>query len=166
MLKSIKYLQKSNYYKLYGWVVLLDHVHLLLEIISKKNISQVMHDLKSYTANQISKNITKSRGAEASATREINNNIDPVAQASLPEQKIFKIWQTSFYDHIIRDERDFYTHLNYIHYNPIKLGYVKRMSEYKYSSYHHFLKKYDKEWLISIFRDCPVANINIKENIF
>ena len=62
LIGSLKYLQKENYFNLYAWVVLCDHLHLLLEIIGKNNISQIMHDFKSYTTNQISKEILFSRG--------------------------------------------------------------------------------------------------------
>ncbi|MBU0707526.1 transposase [Patescibacteria group bacterium] len=39
---------------MHGWF-LYDHVHLLLQVIGEKNISEIMHDLKSYTTNKISK---------------------------------------------------------------------------------------------------------------
>jgi putative transposase len=35
------------------------------------------------------------------------------------------IWQRRFWEHTIFDENDFEFHLDYIHYNPIKHGYVK-----------------------------------------
>jgi len=34
------------------------------------------------------------------------------------------IWQRRFWEHAIRDERDFERHVNYIHYNPVKHGHV------------------------------------------
>ncbi|MFH1235707.1 MAG: transposase, partial [Parcubacteria group bacterium] len=44
LLDSLEYLQGKHYIKLFAWVVLPDHIHLLLEIIGGKNVSQVMHD--------------------------------------------------------------------------------------------------------------------------
>ena len=35
------------------------------------------------------------------------------------------IWQCRYWEHCIRDERDFENHLEYIHFNPVKHGYVK-----------------------------------------
>ena len=32
------------------------------------------------------------------------------------------VWQTRFYDHLIRDETDLGNHLKYVHYNPVKHG--------------------------------------------
>ncbi|MBR2431165.1 hypothetical protein IKB17_06875 [bacterium] len=39
-------------------------------------------------------------------------------------------------------------HINYIHYNPIKLGYVKCVKDWEHSSFHKFVvnKLYDKIW--------------------
>ena len=34
------------------------------------------------------------------------------------------VWQKRFWDHVIRDERDFENDIHYIHYNPVKHGYV------------------------------------------
>ena len=59
-----------------------------------------------------------------------------------------KIWQSRYYDHVIRDENDLYRHLDYIHYNPIKHDYVKKVANYPYSSFEKFVKigYYDKDW--------------------
>jgi putative transposase len=45
------------------------------------------------------------------------------------------IWQRRFWEHWIRDDQDFYNHMNYIHYNPVKHGYVSRPEDWEYSSY-------------------------------
>ncbi len=34
------------------------------------------------------------------------------------------IWQRRYWEHLIRDEDDYEKHVNYIHYNPVKHGYV------------------------------------------
>ncbi len=34
------------------------------------------------------------------------------------------VWQNRFWEHLIRDDRDLQTHLDYIHYNPVKHGLV------------------------------------------
>ena len=43
------------------------------------------------------------------------------------------IWQRRYWEHLIRDERDFERHVDYIHYNPVKHGHVHRASEWPYS---------------------------------
>lgn len=58
------------------------------------------------------------------------------------------IWQRRFWEHTIEDENDLETHLDYIHYNPIKHGYVEQAVEWKWSSFHQYVKKgvYDIHW--------------------
>lgn len=50
------------------------------------------------------------------------------------------IWQRRYWEHLIRDENDFERHVDYIHYNPVKHGYVHRASEWPYSSIHRYIK--------------------------
>ncbi|MCF6210057.1 MAG: transposase [Gammaproteobacteria bacterium] len=50
------------------------------------------------------------------------------------------IWQRRYWEHLIRDERDFENHVNYIHYNPVKHGHVERAVDWKFSSIHCYIK--------------------------
>ena len=51
------------------------------------------------------------------------------------------IWQRRYWEHLIRDEDDYGNHVNYIHYNPVKHGYVKRAVEWPYSTIHDYVEK-------------------------
>ena len=50
------------------------------------------------------------------------------------------LWQRRFWEHTIRDDRDFERHVDYIHYNPVKHGHVQRVSDWPYSSFHHYVR--------------------------
>ena len=58
------------------------------------------------------------------------------------------IWQRRYWEHTLRDERDVERHIDYIHYNPVKHGYVTRLPEWPYSSFHGFVRKgiYSADW--------------------
>ena len=58
------------------------------------------------------------------------------------------IWQNRFWEHLIRDQDDFDHHFNYIHYNPVKHGYVKQPGEWRNSTFKHFvaLGVYPSDW--------------------
>ena len=58
------------------------------------------------------------------------------------------IWQRRFWEHMIRDEKDFERHVDYIHWNPVKHGWVKRVSDWPYSSFHDYVRKgvYSVDW--------------------
>lgn len=58
------------------------------------------------------------------------------------------IWQRRFWEHLIRDEIDLSNHLNYIHYNPVKHGYVTNVVDWPYSTFHRYVNDgaYPKNW--------------------
>ena len=59
------------------------------------------------------------------------------------------IWQRRFWEHTICDDEDLEMHLDYIHYNPIKHGYVTRTADWLWSSFHRYVKAgiYEIDWL-------------------
>ena len=50
------------------------------------------------------------------------------------------IWQRRYWEHTLRDERDWERHVDYIHYNPVRHGHAKRVSDWPYSSFHRFVR--------------------------
>ncbi|MGH8509227.1 MAG: REP-associated tyrosine transposase [Gammaproteobacteria bacterium] len=58
------------------------------------------------------------------------------------------IWQRRFWEHAIRDERDYAAHIDYCHINPVKHGYAKRVSEWPYSTFHRYVTRgiYPPDW--------------------
>ena len=51
------------------------------------------------------------------------------------------IWQPRYWEHTISSETDYRQHVEYIHYNPVKHGYVRAPSEWPYSSFTRFVKR-------------------------
>ncbi|CAH2602312.1 transposase [Rhodovastum atsumiense] len=47
------------------------------------------------------------------------------------------IWQRRYWEHTIRDERDYAAHMDYIHFNPVKHGYVTQPQDWAYSTFRH-----------------------------
>jgi putative transposase len=39
------------------------------------------------------------------------------------------VWQQRYWEHLIRDERDYARPVDYVHYNPVKHGYVERVGD-------------------------------------
>ena len=58
------------------------------------------------------------------------------------------IWQRRYWEHTLRDERDFERHVDYIHFNPVKHGHVTRVSDWPYSTFHQMVKLgiYPEDW--------------------
>jgi putative transposase len=51
------------------------------------------------------------------------------------------IWQRRYWEHAIRDEADLERHIDYVHYNPVKHGYVTRVVDWPYSSFHRYVEQ-------------------------
>jgi len=71
---------------------------------------------------------------------------------SRKQKKERGIWQRRFWEHLIRDEEDYQNHVDYIHYNPVKHGYVQQMIDWQYSSFHLWVKRkaYPNHWASDI----------------
>jgi putative transposase len=105
--------------ELMAWAILPDHFHVIVNC-EKVSVSSYVQSVKqSFSA--------KYRAQTAHRNR---------------------VWQLRFWDHIIRDERDFRNHLDYIHYNPVKHGLVVDSFSYPFSSASVFLKRgqYERDW--------------------
>ena len=51
------------------------------------------------------------------------------------------IWQRRYWEHMVRDERDFCRCVDYIHFNPVKHGHVARVVDWPYSTFHRHVAK-------------------------
>jgi REP element-mobilizing transposase RayT len=52
-----------------------------------------------------------------------------------------KLWQRQFYDHIIRNEEDFFESLEYIRLNPVRKGLVEKIDDWKFTDIMDVLDK-------------------------
>ena len=103
-----------------AWVILPDHVHLILGIDATK-IPALMRRVKlSYSA-WYRRRHGMSKG---------------------------RLWQYRYWDHIIRDQHDMNRHVDYLHYNPVKHGYAESPFHWKWSSIHDYVKAgvYAPDW--------------------
>jgi putative transposase len=59
------------------------------------------------------------------------------------------IWQRRYWEHTIRDDRDFAAHLDYTHFNPVKHGLVKHPADWPHSSLRQYVARglYPAGWI-------------------
>jgi putative transposase len=110
-------------------VILPDHLHCVWTLSPEDaNFSTRWHDIKARFAAKIP-------GGERPSARRLKKG----------ERGI---WQRRFWEHVIRDERDYERHVDYIHYNPVKHGHVTRVVDWPYSSFHRYVRCgiYNLEW--------------------
>ena len=73
------------------------------------------------------------RQIKAAYSRNLPGGV-PVSR-SRTEKRERGIWQRRYWEHTIRDEPDFARHADYIHFNPVKHGHVRRVCDWPYSSF-------------------------------
>lgn len=78
----------------------------------------------------------------------IKKHVSTLYNISTNHRREKLVWQRRFWEHLIRDENDRQRHMDYIHYNPVKHGYVTSPWEWRHGSFPNAGKQgiYDKQW--------------------
>ena len=91
-------------YKLFHWVIMANHIHILLSPNKGVSLESIMHSMKSFTANRANKMLGRSG----------------------------KFWSPEYFDRYIRDSRHFENTVAYIHSNPVKAGLCSNSSDWRF----------------------------------
>ena len=70
--------------------------------------------------------------------------------ASLVRKREAGVWQRRYWEHAIRDDRDYAMHMDYIHFNPVKHGLAARPADGPFSSFAACVTRglYPNDWAI------------------
>jgi len=93
-------------YRLSAWVIMPNHVHLLCTPLSGHSLADVMHSIKSFTANEANKLLNR-KG---------------------------RFWQKEYFDRYIRNARQFGRTVTYIENNPVKGNRCNKPEDWPFSS--------------------------------
>lgn len=129
--KSFRQVMKKYPFSVDAAVILPDHLHCIWTLPSDdKDFSTRWRLIKTW----FTKHCPKDLRGEISASRRKKN-----------EQAI---WQHRFWEHLLRNELDYRHHVEYIHYNPVKHGYVTQPCYWPYSSFQHYVRSgiYPSDW--------------------
>ena len=96
-------LQKQNS-EILAWVVMPDHMHLLLQLSENELLSKTMNRINSCTAIAVNKALKRHS----------------------------PVWQGAYHDHAIRDEEQLHTATHYLISNPIRASLVRKVADYPY----------------------------------
>jgi REP element-mobilizing transposase RayT len=124
ILDSLSHLKTSDKLKLYGFVILENHLHL---IVSSEDLSNTIKKFKSFTAKEIIKLLQANRA---------NNILDQLAFYKKAHKKdsSYQVWQEGCAAKLIQGYEMMRQKLKYIHHNPVKRGYVEVAEHWRYSS--------------------------------
>ncbi len=131
--KIIERTRKTHPFDVDAWVLLPDHMHSIWKLPeSDNNFSMRWSLIKSGFSKR-----TKSLYHK----QEWMND-------SKQKHRESTIWQRRFWEHQIYDEDDYRAHIDYIHYNPVKHGLVKRAKDWPYSTFHRLVNQgiYSENW--------------------
>ncbi len=133
LISNIKHYQKRYNFDILAYVIMPSHFHWIVQVDrTKGTISDIMRDIKKYSAWDIMEIIENMKGKDLIAIFEKN--------AMEYKDRKRKFWKKRFDDQVVRDQKMFYTKLRYIHNNPVKAGLVIRPEEYRYSSARNYKK--------------------------
>jgi putative transposase len=86
------------------------------------------------------------RRIKAAFSRSLPNRYPRSRSQTLKNER--GIWQRRYWEHTLRDEEDYRRHMDYIHYNPVKHGYVNRVADWPHSTFHRYVEAgvYPHDW--------------------
>ena len=126
---AFRYIKKNYPYCMDAAVVLPDHLHCIWTLpVGDSNYSTRWNLLKGHFSRAVH------RGERISISRQ--------------KRRERGVWQRRFWEHKIRDQEDFNCHVDYIHWNPVKHGWVKQVVDWPYSSFHGYVARgiYSENW--------------------
>ena len=119
--ESVKIVKQKHPFHIDAWVVLPDHLHCIWTLppgdsdFSKRWKTIKTHFSKSMPQTEKRSKVRIKRGERG-------------------------IWQRRYWEHAIRDNKDYAAHIDYIHFNPVKHGLVNRVVEWPYSTFHRYVE--------------------------
>jgi len=130
VIESLKYCIAEKGLQLHAYVIMSNHIHLIISRTGKPTLSDIVRDFKKYTSTQIIKSIE----SEPESRRNWMLWIFGQAGKNNPHNKNFQLWQHDSHPEELITNEFIMQKLEYIHDNPVKAGIVYRAEDYKYSS--------------------------------
>jgi len=123
LLDSFRHLQNDGS-KLYAWVVLENHMHLIAQ---SDDLSRDMTRFKSYTSTQVTQYLKENS---------VTTILDQLAfyKKRHKGDRVLQFWQEGVHPESIQSSEMMQQKVHYIHFNPVKRGYVDLPEHWRYSS--------------------------------
>ena len=119
--KSFADSMKRYRYSIDAIVILPEHIHMILTPQQALDYPKIIRAIKYYF----------SKHCEEKYYAHLMQSFSREKRGSKP------IWQKRFYEHTIRDEKDYQEKLTYIHTNPVKHGYVENINDWQFGSLYY-----------------------------
>jgi len=128
ILNSLKYLQKEDNLKIYAYVILENHLHMITQ---SKDLPKTIAKFKSFTAREIIKLLQK---------KNVKTILDQLAfyKKAHKKDREYQVWQEGYKPKLITSKKMMIETINYIHNNPVKRGYIDNPIHWRYSSARNY----------------------------
>ena len=120
----LEQVRRRYYFELVGYVVMPEHVHLLISEPERGDPSLVMQAIKQGFARRLLARLRKEN------PRQLSLWTGPMERG--------RIWQPRFYDFVVFSDKKRVEKLRYMHRNPVKRGLVLEPEQWAWSSYRHY----------------------------
>jgi putative transposase len=129
--KSILYCINERGLLLNAWVIMNNHIHLIVQTAPGILISDVMRDFKKYTSRKI---IDAVKNNPQESRKEWMLNMFAFRGKNNNSNEEYQFWQQDYHPIALDNEEKLLQRLAYLHNNPVKAGIVWEPQHYKYSS--------------------------------
>jgi putative transposase len=129
IIESLAYCQANKGLKIYGYVIMSNHLHLIVSV-EDGELSDVIRDFKKYSSKQILtmlQNPKESRRSWMEHLFKYYGNLNP-------KNKTYQVWQQDNHPIYLYSAEVIHQKLSYIHDNPVRAGWVTSPEQYLYSS--------------------------------
>jgi putative transposase len=126
---SLTFCRQQKGLRLHAYVILDNHLHLM---VSADNLSQVIRDFKRHTAKEI---LAVARQEDKQWLLKQFEFFKSAHKGNSQHQ----VWQEGFHSQAITAEDMLRQKLDYIHYNPVRIGSVDCPEDWRYSSARNYL---------------------------
>ncbi len=129
-IESLKYCQQNKGMVLHAWIIMTNHVHLIISSDSNK-LENIVRDLKKYTSKQIIKSIQEN---SSESRKEWMLNLFGFAGKNNNNNKEYQFWKQDYHPIELNSAERIKQRLDYLHENPVRSGLVWEPWHYRYSS--------------------------------
>ena len=152
IIESLDFCIKNKGMILYGFVIMSNHIHLIIQS-DKNKLSDLIRDFKKFTAKTI---LHKIETEPESRADWMLKRFEFACKSHSRNEK-YQFWQYGNHPEEIFSEKFFWSKLDYIHLNPVRAGIVVKASHYVYSSASNYVNDYG---IITITKvDNPVIDV-------
>ena len=130
IIDSLQFCQNNKGMVIYGYCIMPNHIHIILQATGIYSVSEILRDLKKFTSRAIVQKLEE----EKPEGYQIMLNHFFEAGKNLKRIKKYKVWQDNNRAELLYSNKFMYQKLNYIHNNPVKAKFCTNPWEYKYSS--------------------------------